>query len=49
MGLVNIARCVDNMILESQPGKGTKLKMKLFLEKEESVGEGYSGNKETHK
>jgi anti-sigma regulatory factor (Ser/Thr protein kinase) len=49
MGLVNIARCVDNMILESQLGKGTKLKMKLFLEKEESVGEGYSGNKETHK
>jgi CBS domain-containing protein len=42
MGLVNIARCVDNMILESQPGKGTRLKMKLFLEKEESVGEGYS-------
>jgi anti-sigma regulatory factor (Ser/Thr protein kinase) len=49
MGLVNIARCVDNMILESQLGKGTRLKMKLFLEKEESVGEGYSGNKETHK
>jgi CBS domain-containing protein/anti-sigma regulatory factor (Ser/Thr protein kinase) len=49
MGLVNIARCVDNMILESQLGKGTKLKMKLFLEKEESVGEGYSGNKETLK
>jgi CBS domain-containing protein/anti-sigma regulatory factor (Ser/Thr protein kinase) len=49
MGLVNIARCVDNMILESQLGKGTKLKMKLFLEKEESVGEGYSGNKETNK
>jgi CBS domain-containing protein len=49
MGLVNIARCVDNMILESQPGKGTKLKMKLFLEKEESVGEGYSANKETAK
>jgi CBS domain-containing protein len=49
MGLVNIARCVDNMILESQPSKGTKLKMKLFLEKEESVGEGYSGNKETNK
>jgi CBS domain-containing protein/anti-sigma regulatory factor (Ser/Thr protein kinase) len=49
MGLVNITRCVDNMILESQPGKGTKLKMKLFLEKEESVGEGYSANKETSK
>jgi CBS domain-containing protein len=49
MGLVNIARCVDNMILESQLNKGTRLKMKLFLEKEESVGEGYSGNKETHK
>jgi CBS domain-containing protein len=49
MGLVNIARCVDNMILESQSGKGTRLKMKLFLEKAESVGEGHSGNKETHK
>ncbi|MEN4041602.1 MAG: CBS domain-containing protein [Anaerolineaceae bacterium] len=49
MGLVNIARCMDNMILESQPGKGTKLKMKLFLEKEDSVGEGYSASKETAK
>ncbi len=42
MGLVNISRCVDNMVLESQPDIGTRLKMKIFLEKEESVGEGYS-------
>lgn len=45
MGLANISRCVDNMVLESTPGKGTRLKMKLFLEKE-TVGEGYSTNKE---
>ena len=26
MGLVNINRCVDKMTLESEPGKGTKLR-----------------------
>jgi CBS domain-containing protein/anti-sigma regulatory factor (Ser/Thr protein kinase) len=41
MGLVNISRCVDNMVLESVPGKGTRLKMRIFLDKEQSVGEGY--------
>jgi len=46
MGLVNIARCVDNMKLESVWGKGTRLRMKIFLPKEETVGEG-SPNKET--
>ncbi len=46
MGLVNIARCVDNMALESVPGSGTRLRMKFFLD-EESVGEGMSRNKET--
>jgi anti-sigma regulatory factor (Ser/Thr protein kinase) len=35
MGLVNIQRCVDNMILESTYGKGTRLRMKLFLQKPE--------------
>jgi len=35
MGLVNINRCVDNMILESTYGKGTRLRMKLFLKKPE--------------
>jgi CBS domain-containing protein/anti-sigma regulatory factor (Ser/Thr protein kinase) len=44
MGLVNIARCVDNMVLESQVDKGTRLKMKIFLEKSETVGERHSGN-----
>lgn len=41
MGLANISRCVDNMKLESVVGKGTRLTMKIFLNKEESVGEGY--------
>jgi hypothetical protein len=31
MGLVNINRCVDAMTLESSPGKGTLLRMKIFL------------------
>jgi CBS domain-containing protein/anti-sigma regulatory factor (Ser/Thr protein kinase) len=39
MGLVNIARCVDQMKLESTWGKGTRLRMKIFLQKEETVGE----------
>lgn len=45
MGLVNIARCVDTMTLESVMGRGTRLKMRIFLESE-AVGEGYSGKKE---
>jgi CBS domain-containing protein/anti-sigma regulatory factor (Ser/Thr protein kinase) len=36
MGLVNINRCVDSMKLESTWGKGTRLRMKLFLQKPES-------------
>lgn len=36
MGLVNIGRCVDSMKLESTWGKGTRLRMKLFLQKPES-------------
>jgi anti-sigma regulatory factor (Ser/Thr protein kinase) len=42
MGLVNISRCVNSMKLESVPGKGTRLKMKIYLENEEAMGEGYS-------
>jgi CBS domain-containing protein/anti-sigma regulatory factor (Ser/Thr protein kinase) len=36
MGLVNIARCVDNMRLESIVGKGTRLKMRIFLHDQEA-------------
>jgi CBS domain-containing protein/anti-sigma regulatory factor (Ser/Thr protein kinase) len=39
MGLVNIQRCVDSMILESTYGKGTRLRMKLFLQKPEGQPE----------
>ncbi len=39
MGLVNIARCVDNMKLESVPGKGTRLRMKINLENKELLGD----------
>lgn len=46
MGLANISRCVDVMKLESVYGKGTRLRLKIFLQDLESVGEGYSANKE---
>jgi len=46
MGLVNIQRCVDSMRLESVYGKGTNLKLKILLEKEEKFSEGNTGNKE---
>ncbi len=39
MGLVNISRCIDNMKLESVVGKGTRLKMRIFMPSEETVGE----------
>lgn len=45
MGLVNIARCVDNMKLESSLDIGTRLRMKIYL-KEDTVGEGHQPNKE---
>jgi CBS domain-containing protein/anti-sigma regulatory factor (Ser/Thr protein kinase) len=32
MGLVNISRCVDQMKLESVFGKGTRLKMRMFMD-----------------
>jgi len=37
MGLVNIQRCVDNMQLESTWGKGTRLRMKIFLPKDKEA------------
>jgi CBS domain-containing protein/anti-sigma regulatory factor (Ser/Thr protein kinase) len=48
MGLTNITRCVDSFKIESVPGKGTRLKMKIILQNEESVGEGYPANKESN-
>jgi CBS domain-containing protein/anti-sigma regulatory factor (Ser/Thr protein kinase) len=47
MGLVNIARCVDFMKLESTLEKGTRLKMKIFLKEDDQFGEGNNANKET--
>ena len=44
MGLVNISRCTDSMTLESTVGKGTRLRMKIFLAQQETVGEGYPAN-----
>jgi len=37
MGLNNIMRCVDHLNLESSPGRGTKLEMKIFLTPNESL------------
>lgn len=34
MGLTNIQRCVDEMTLESSPGNGTRLKMKIKLDQD---------------
>jgi CBS domain-containing protein/anti-sigma regulatory factor (Ser/Thr protein kinase) len=39
MGLPNIARCVDSVILESSSELGTRLKMKIFLENDEGFGD----------
>jgi len=47
MGLVNIERCVDEMNLESVVGQGTRLRMRIFLNKEEAIGESYPQYKET--
>ena len=46
MGLVNISRCVDVMKLESVVGKGTRLRLRIFLKQNEIVGEGYPANRE---
>lgn len=48
MGLVNISRCVDSMKLESVYGKGTRLRMKLFMNQADTVGEGYTAKKESN-
>lgn len=47
MGLVNIKRCVDSMKLESTLGKGTRLRIKIFMNPDDAVGEGYPAQKET--
>lgn len=39
MGLVNIARCVDEMTLESKPEKGTRVRVRIFLQDQEAFGE----------
>lgn len=39
MGLANIARCVDSMKLESTWGKGSRLRMKIYLQKEDALRE----------
>ena len=39
MGLYNISRCVDEMKLESEIGKGTHLTMKVILDRSKKVGE----------
>jgi CBS domain-containing protein/anti-sigma regulatory factor (Ser/Thr protein kinase) len=39
MGLKNIERCVDEMSLDSTPGKGTRLAMKIQLQAEETFRE----------
>ena len=31
MGLVNMKRCVDEIKMESMPGKGTKLVMRIYV------------------
>ena len=46
MGLANITRCVDVMKLESVIGKGTRLRLKIFLKDLDGVGEGYVANKD---
>jgi anti-sigma regulatory factor (Ser/Thr protein kinase) len=39
MGLVNIKRCVDKMTLESDPEKGTRLEMKIYIDSGHPVGQ----------
>jgi CBS domain-containing protein/anti-sigma regulatory factor (Ser/Thr protein kinase) len=39
MGLKNIERCVDEMNIESKPGEGTRLDLKILLPPEESFSE----------
>jgi anti-sigma regulatory factor (Ser/Thr protein kinase)/CBS domain-containing protein len=41
MGLSNISRCVDEMELNSELGKGTHLTLRFFLKGEDIMGEGH--------
>ena len=43
MGLKNIDRCVDDMYLDSTPGRGTRLEMRIHMQPEELLGD--SGRK----
>lgn len=43
MGLVNIKRCVDEMEIDSVPGKGTKLIMRIFV-RDETISGRSEGN-----
>jgi CBS domain-containing protein/anti-sigma regulatory factor (Ser/Thr protein kinase) len=47
MGLNNIQRCVDKMTIESSPGKGTKLEMKIYLQPSESFREPGNNGEDT--
>jgi CBS domain-containing protein/anti-sigma regulatory factor (Ser/Thr protein kinase) len=40
MGLKNIQRCVNELVLESKLGQGTRLQMKINLQPEETFSEG---------
>lgn len=46
MGLNNINRCVDKMILKSEPGKGTRLEMRIYLEPKENFRENHHSEEE---
>jgi CBS domain-containing protein/anti-sigma regulatory factor (Ser/Thr protein kinase) len=46
MGLNNISRCVDEMELKSDFGKGTHLTLKFLLKGEDIMGEGHLNSKE---
>jgi anti-sigma regulatory factor (Ser/Thr protein kinase) len=39
MGLKNIQNCVNEFVLESTPGRGTRLEMRIHLQPEETFRE----------
>ena len=47
MGLKNIERCVDNMYLDSTPGRGTRLEMRIYMQSEELLGDAKSKTQES--
>jgi anti-sigma regulatory factor (Ser/Thr protein kinase)/CBS domain-containing protein len=47
MGLSNISRCVDEMELNSEFGKGTHLTLRFFLKGEDIMGEGHLNKQES--